>query len=542
MTPLSLANQVDEERGPEHTIPRRSTARCAFVGRTLRGPVNKPCLLKSFAEFQLVFGGLWQPSPLGYAVEHFFDNGGREAVVVRVVNGARGVTLRLKAGAESLNLLAVRPGTREYLRASVDYDNIPATEISSFNLTVQRVRTLGTSQVEDQEIFRRISLLPEAHLYASRALSRSELVRLAEPLPAVRPDCTLGPATDMAGAWVSSRGDGDDGAPLTDYDVIGSPLAASGIFALRHAAAFNFLCVPPLTRDRDVGASLLLIASRFCQEQGALLLVDPPAQWHTVDDALRALRTWNFAAENAVMFFPRLLAHDKLRGRFETFAPCGAVAGMLARGDESSPVWRHEQPADQLLRPGFRPACLVSEDGRQRLAAWGVNVAQSVRSAVRAAVPTRLEHRTLARGLAANADWQLLAARRFALFVVDSVERGTRWVLHQNAPLAAATSVASQVRFFFASLHQDGAFGSRQLDEAFFVLSSEAARHRDACENALEFLVGFAALRGAGFHCFRITHARDGTHVRKVTLNRLQYSPHSPAELEWVEGLAAQIE
>jgi hypothetical protein len=167
--------QVEEDRGPDHAIARLGTARTAFVGRTLRGPVNRPILLTSFTEFQHVFGGLWQPSPLGYAVEQFFDNGGREALIVRVVNGARSATLTLRAGGGELRLRAVRPGTREFLRASVDYDNIPAHDATAFNLTVQRVRVSGTAQVEDQEIFRKLSLrsggprLPADRRCASRA-------------------------------------------------------------------------------------------------------------------------------------------------------------------------------------------------------------------------------------------------------------------------------------------------------------------------------------------------------------------------------------
>ena len=99
MTPSKQALQVAEERGPDQSISRLATARTAFVGRTLRGPVNRPVFIKTFAEFQHVFGGLWQPSLLGYAIEQFFDNGGREALIVRVVNGARSATLTLKAGA-----------------------------------------------------------------------------------------------------------------------------------------------------------------------------------------------------------------------------------------------------------------------------------------------------------------------------------------------------------------------------------------------------------------------------------------------------------
>lgn len=120
MTPSTLGLRVQEERGPDQTIARLSTARTAFVGRTLRGPVNRPVLIRNFAEFQHVFGGLWQLSRLSYAVEHFFDNGGGEALIVRVVNGARAPTLTLRAGDGALTLWAASPGTREFLRASVD--------------------------------------------------------------------------------------------------------------------------------------------------------------------------------------------------------------------------------------------------------------------------------------------------------------------------------------------------------------------------------------------------------------------------------------
>src|SRR5579863_3611920 len=182
VTPSNSRVQVEEEQGPDHAIMRLGTSRTAFVGRTLRGPVNQPLLIKSFTEFQHLYGGLWQPSPLGYAVEQFFDHGGREALIVRVVNGARSATLTLSAGAAALTFRAVRPGTREYLRASVDYDNVET--LQEFNLTVQRVRAQGTAQVEDQEIFHKLSLDPAAPSHLPRAIAGSALIRLAGELPA----------------------------------------------------------------------------------------------------------------------------------------------------------------------------------------------------------------------------------------------------------------------------------------------------------------------------------------------------------------------
>ncbi|HXA34965.1 MAG TPA: hypothetical protein VNW26_01410 [Steroidobacteraceae bacterium] len=531
VTTSGLGIEVEEERGPDQIIARLGTARTAFVGRTLRGPVNRPVLIVSFTEFQHVFGGLWQPSMLGYAVEQFFDNGGREAVIVRVVNGARSATLSLPAGASTLRLRAVRPGTREYLRASVDYDNIAPSDAGEFNLTVQRVRAQGTAQVEDQEIFHKLSVVPTAPGYLPRAISGSELIELAGEMPPQRPDRTLDAASGLATGYLNSNSDGDDGAPLTDYDLIGRSSDRTGLFALSSADQFNFLCIPPLSRDQDIGPSTLLVAGRYCKERRALLIVDPPSSWQTADDALRGMRDWSFRSENALMYFPRVLAHDKLRGHFESFATCGAVAGMLARGDEASPVWTPAKSDELILRPGYRPSCLVTDDRRIRLAAAGINTILAVRSAARIGVSAR----TLGVGTAASADSQYLAARRFALFVVNSIERGTRWVAMTQPHVEVADMAASQVRAFLEALHDSQAFGSRRMQDAFFV----------ACDQRSEFhlVIGFAARHSPRFHSFRIVHSPSGSKVEPVTLNRLNAADthYSPAELEWVESLARSL-
>ena len=538
MTPSKQALQVAEERGPDQSISRLATARTAFVGRTLRGPVNRPVFIKSFAEFQLVFGGLWQPSLLGYAVEQFFDNGGREALIVRVANGARSATLTLKAGEQALHLQALRPGTREFLRASVDFDNIAPDELEVFNLTVQRVRAQGTGQVDDQEIFHRLSVTQTDERYFPTAIARSALIRLVGEMPARRPDRTLDPASGLATAYVNSNSDGDDGAPLTDYDLIGSSLEHTGVFALQQADYFNFLCIPPLSRDRDVGPSALLVAARYCKERRALLIVDPPSMWQTADDALNGLRDWNLSNENALMYFPRVLAHDKLRGHFESFAPCGVVAGMLARCDEASPVWLSAEREEPILRPGFRPACLVGEDRRLRLASLGVNTLQAVRSAARMNVRLR----TLAAGNTANADWRYLSARRFALFILGSIEQGTRWVVAAGSSAEVADHVTAQGRAFFEGLLASGSFGTRRLEEAFFVICDERVNNSSALScGEVRFVIGFAASRENEFHCFRISHSAAGSKVQPVSLNRLNISQYSPAELEWVDSLASQL-
>src|SRR3989449_274099 len=95
----------------------------------------------------------------------------------------------------------------------------------------------------------------------------SRLVRVADAVPAQRPDRSAGGPGGVAVGYTLSSPDGDDGAPLTDYDIIGAADSATGLFALQGVARFNMLCIPPLTRERDVGLSTLLVAARLCRDQ-----------------------------------------------------------------------------------------------------------------------------------------------------------------------------------------------------------------------------------------------------------------------------------
>ena len=125
---------VAEGPGADSAIAALPTAVTAFVGRTLRGPVNQPVAIGSFAEFHQVFGGLWQPSSLSYAVEQFFEHGGERAVVVRVVNGGAAATITLPCGPQSLTLVARSPGSRE----SVCRDGIPLSPHARWRRSLRR--------------------------------------------------------------------------------------------------------------------------------------------------------------------------------------------------------------------------------------------------------------------------------------------------------------------------------------------------------------------------------------------------------------------
>jgi phage tail sheath protein FI len=74
---------IEEIPSGVRTITGVATSIAAFVGRTLRGPVDDPVLVTSYGDFERQFGGLWSESTLSYAVRDFFRNGGAQAVIVR---------------------------------------------------------------------------------------------------------------------------------------------------------------------------------------------------------------------------------------------------------------------------------------------------------------------------------------------------------------------------------------------------------------------------------------------------------------------------
>jgi phage tail sheath protein FI len=181
---------------------------------------------------------------------------------------------------------------------------------------------------------------------------------------------------------------------------------------------------------------------------------------------------------------------------------------------------------------------MVSEDRRIRLASLGVNTLQSVRSTARMNVRLR----TLAGSNTANADWRYLGARRLALFILSSIEHGTRAGMAAGAAAEVSEKTAAQVRTFFEGLLEAGTFGPRRMEEAFFVICDERVNNSSALSRGeIQIVIGFAASREHEFHCFRVLQSAAGSKIQSVSLNRLTISQYSPAELEWVDSIARSL-
>ncbi len=133
-----------------------------------------------------------------------------------------------------------------------------------------------------------------------------------------------------------------------DTELIGDPLSFSGIYALLKVPIFNMLSIPEAARAQPGNPTaadpaihpvdIYSAAIQLCDEQRALLLIDPPANVNTVSAAVDwKTSTLDIVDPNGAAFFPRLRLSDQLnKGQLRTFAPSGVVAGVYAKTDGAS--------------------------------------------------------------------------------------------------------------------------------------------------------------------------------------------------------------
>jgi len=426
---------IEEVSSGVRTITGVATSITAFIGRTLRGPVNDPVRVQSFGEFERRFGGLWRDSTLSYALQQFFQNGGTDALIVRVHNGASAATLTLET---NFNLIAANPGKwGEKLRVRIDYNTRPHLPANSlFNLSV---RDTGTGPTER---FLNLSTDPNNARFVTRVLEQeSNLVRIVTPpgtvpasLPTDHGNPPLGadPLLDNASS-IEFDATGNDGAAITD-DQISLPsleTAKQGIWALHKADLFNLLCIPPLTREPggDVNSQTRSAAAAYCVTRRAIYLVDSLMNWDEPSDVISGIDSLGLdRSANAALYFPYLRLPDSLQeNRLADFAPCGTVAGIIARTDGQRGVWKAPAGNDATLNGVAELTVKLTDGENGRLNPLAVNCLRAF------PVTGRLiwGARTLRGADQLASEWKYLPVRRLALFLEESLFRGTQWVVFE---------------------------------------------------------------------------------------------------------------
>lgn len=485
-----------------------ATSITAFVGRTTRGPTNEPIRVNNFGEFERRFGGIDYHCPMSYAVRQFFLNGGTDAVIVRVANA--GSAIKSAGTVNSLPLRARGEGVwGDKIQIRIDHaTRDPEKYPNEFNLFVRDDATQAI------ETYRNLSIAAEDSKYFVTVLEQDSTLIEVDPdssLPSSLPgehakieDPRVNPwEKDQAGNFFDFLSGGQDGGDLEDEDAVGRQVNKSGLYALEKLDLFNILCIPPLSRKSpETSATVYGEAAAYCAKRRALLIVDPSGDMKTVEDGEKIVADDLFTStaayrKNMAIFFPWIKAADPARdNRPDKFAPCGAVAGVMARTDLTRGVWKSPAGLEAGLVGVSDFVFNMTNEENGRLNILGINCLRNFRGVGNVVWGSR----TLDGGDRLASEWKYLAVRRFTLFLEESLYRGTQWVVFEPNDEPLWAQIRLNVGAFMQNLFRQGAFQGRSPREAYFVrCGSDTTTQNDINRGIVNIEVGFAPLKPAEF-------------------------------------------
>ncbi|AFY34112.1 phage tail sheath subtilisin-like domain-containing protein [Calothrix sp. PCC 7507] len=525
ITPTYPGVYIEEIPSGVRTITGVATSITAFIGSALRGPDDEPVIINNYGDFERIFGGLWVKSNLGYAVRDFYANGGSQAIIVRLYNPDPGkpeatpavpappAQATLTVG--SLNLVAAYKGAwGSNLRARIDYDVNPddnaakqfgadLTHNDLFNLTV---RDTGAGGITEQ--FRNLTVKNSSRRVDNVLKNSSQLVRAtgtfpgttiptASPTPAAGSD----PWSDANSSKVTTPA--SDGINLTYADnfvPVGAEANKKGLYALLKADIFNLLYIP-FYKDTGVDTNLIADAAKFCENHRAFLIIDSPP-----NSSKDSIKTWvnglPTKSNHVAVFFPTLLVPNPLRSnQVEEFGAGGVVAGIFARTDAQRGIWKAPAGLETTLVGVPQLSVPLTNQENGELNPLGINSLRAFPGVGRVVWGSR----TLQGDDRLASEWKYIPVRRLALYIEESLYRGTQWVVFEPNDEPLWSQIRLNIGAFMNNLFRQGAFQGKTPQEAYFVkCSSETTTQNDINLGIVNIVVGFAPLKPAEFVILKI--------------------------------------
>jgi uncharacterized protein len=350
-----------------------------------------------------------------------------------------------------------------------------------------------------EERFANLRLTGDEPTSLVRALSgRSQLVRAEAAGSLVQVPTADGqpiffPATPNGG-WGTLDG-GDDGyAGLSVADFVGQDGgsgARTGIVALEDIDEVAICAVPGMWSG-TVQSALIT----HCESLKDRFAVIDPQNGLSIE-GIQEFRE-PFDTSYAALYYPWLNTVHPISGVDVQIPPSGHIAGIYARVDVERGV--HKAPANAIIR-GIRLRDGIAQDVTRRhqdlLNPKGINALRFF--------PGQGHRVWGARTLSADSAWRYVNVRRLFLFIEESIDEGTQWVVFEpnGEPLWAL--VRQTVENFLGTVWRSGALAGTTPDEAFFVACDRTTMTEDDLLNGrLICVIGVAPVYPAEFVIFRI--------------------------------------
>jgi phage tail sheath protein FI len=273
----------------------------------------------------------------------------------------------------------------------------------------------------------------------------------------------------------------------------------------REVDLFNLMVLPRTdpTQLDSLRQTLWGLASAFCETRRAMLLVDPPSTWNTIDKAYAGIDALRIGVDtqNAAAYWPRVMIADATPTG-HVADPSGSIAGVYARIDAKRGVWK---------APAGREASIFGLSGVARKMTDPDNgqINPKALNAIRT-FPTGIVSwgaRTLV-GFddSGDLDHKYVPVRRTMLMIEESLYRGLAFAVFEpnDEPLWARLRLVG--RTFMDGLFRQGAFAGAKASDAYFVAcDNTTTTQADIDLGVVNVIVGFAPLKPAEFVVLTVT-------------------------------------
>ncbi|WP_413173214.1 phage tail sheath family protein [Anabaena azotica] len=291
-------------------------------------------------------------------------------------------------------------------------------------------------------------------------------------------------------------GGADGRPPQSANDILGGFDAKTGIYALRDVDLFNLLVIPETTKlSESAGKAVIAEAVKFCADHRAFYIIDPPPTKGFTD-----IGDWAVGAskdKNAAVFFPRILAADPKKDfRLRDFPASGAIAGIFSRTDSDRGVWKAPAGIEATVRGAQGLTYTLTDPENGVLNPLGINCLRTF-----PAYGTIVWGARTRQGADQDAsEWKYIPVRRLALFLEESLYRGTQWVVFEPNDEPLWAQIRLNLGAFMNNLFRQGAFQGKSPKEAYFVkCDSETTTQNDINLGIVNIVVGYAPLKPAEF-------------------------------------------
>jgi hypothetical protein len=206
----------------------------------------------------------------------------------------------------------------------------------------------------------------------------------------------------------------------------------------------------------------------------------------------------------AAFYYPWIEVYDPLTKGTFLVPPGGSAAGIYARSDQERGV--HKAPANEVIRGATDLEFKITKGEQGILNPRGVNCIR--------VFPGRGIRVWGARTTSSDTLWKYINVRRLFLFLEESIEEGTQWVVFEPNDEKLWARVRQTITQFLTRVWKDGALMGTTSEEAFFVKCDRTTMTQDDIDNGrLIVLIGVAPVKPAEFVIFRIAQWAGGSAV-----------------------------